>query len=89
MKFLLWLLRIAVFIALFGLSIKNSGSVDLRFFFNQTFVAPLSLVLLLTFVLGVVVGVTALFSVFIGQRREIARLKQNQADSVSASNTTR
>jgi len=77
MKFLLWLLRLVVFIALFGLSIKNSGPIDLRFFFNQSFVAPLSLVLLAAFVLGVVLGLTAFFATFVAQRREISRLKRD------------
>ncbi|HEY3432706.1 MAG TPA: LapA family protein [Rhodocyclaceae bacterium] len=87
MKFLLWLLRLVVFIALFGLSIKNSGPIDLRFFFNQSFVAPLSLVLLAAFVLGVVLGLTAFFATFVAQRREISRLKRDSgADEASTTN---
>ena len=49
MKILIWLLRIVIFIALFGLAIKNSTTVELRFFFDQHVGAPLSLVLLVTF----------------------------------------
>ena len=80
MKFLLWLLRVAVFIALFGLSIKNSGTVELRFFFYQSFITPLSLALLVAFALGVMVGLTTIFATLVSQRREIARLR-NDRDS--------
>jgi len=84
MKLLLWLLRIAVFIALFGLSVKNSSTVDLRFFFNQSLIAPLSLVLLLAFVLGVVVGLTTVSAAFVAQRREISALRKQLDGAVSS-----
>lgn len=86
MKILLWLLRLVVFIALFGLSIKNSGTVDLRFFFNQFFTAPLSLTLLAAFALGVVLGLTALFATFVAQRREIQRLRRGAGGTATRSN---
>ncbi|RTL50425.1 MAG: LapA family protein [Rhodocyclaceae bacterium] len=76
MKIALWLLRIGVFIALFGLSIKNSSPVELRFFLDRSLTAPLSLALLGTFVLGVVVGFITLFATLVGQRREIAKLRR-------------
>lgn len=87
MKFVVWVLRIIVFIALFGLAIKNSGPVDLRFFFDQMFTAPLSFVILATFVLGVLIGVTAAAVTMMGQRREIARLRQSGAGESQTSVT--
>lgn len=80
MKFLLWLLRIAIFIALFGLSIKNSNPVELRFFLDHSWIAPLSLALLVTFALGVTVGFTTLATTIVAQRRELARLKRQLDD---------
>ena len=80
MKIIVWILRICVFIGLFGLAIKNSGPVDLRFFFDQNLTAPLSFVVLLTFTLGVLIGVTVAAVTLIGQRREIARLRRSAAD---------
>ena len=75
MRFLIWLLRAIIFVALFGLAIKNSGPVDLRLYFNTIWQAPLSLVILGCFAAGAVVGVTAGFSTMIRQRREISRLQ--------------
>jgi putative membrane protein len=55
---LIWLLRLAVFFALFGLALKNGDSVQLRFYFDQVWQAPMSVVLLLSFSLGVILGLT-------------------------------
>ena len=77
MKIIVWITRIVIFIGLFGLAIKNSGPVDLRFFFDHTFTAPLSFVILATFTLGVLIGVTAAAVTLLGQRREIARLRKS------------
>jgi uncharacterized integral membrane protein len=76
MKIILWLLRIVVFVLLFGLAIKNGGSVELRFFLDHSWQWPLSLVLLATFAGGAAVGVSAALSTLVRQRREINRLRQ-------------
>ncbi len=75
MRILIWLLRAIVFVALFGLAIKNSGPVDLRLYFNAIWQAPLSLVILSCFAGGALIGATAALSTLIRQRREISRLK--------------
>jgi putative membrane protein len=74
MKTLVWLLRIVIFILLFGLAVKNSGSIQLRFFLDMNWQWPLSLVLLATFAGGAVVGMSAGFATMVRQRREIGRL---------------
>ena len=78
MRFIVWFLRGVVFIALFGLAIKNSGVVELRFFFDQSWLTPLSLALLVAFVAGVAVGLTTLLVTLERQRREIAALKRTR-----------
>ena len=75
MKALVWFLRIMVFIALFGLAVKNSATVDLRFYFDRHIDAPLSLVVLGTFVLGVVIGISAAVTTLLKQRRELGRIR--------------
>ncbi|MCF8198990.1 MAG: LapA family protein [Sulfuritalea sp.] len=76
LKFLVWLLRIVVFIALFGLAIKNSGPMELRFFLDQAWTAPISVVILVVFAIGVVVGLTAALSVFLKPKRNTDREKR-------------
>lgn len=60
--------RALVFVALFGLAIKNSGPMELRFFFDQMWVAPVSAVILVVFFVGVTVGLTVALSVRLGPR---------------------
>lgn len=79
MRALIWLLRGVVFVALFGLAVKNSGPVELRFYLDSVWQAPLSLVLLAAFTLGVVVGLTTLLGVVVHQRRGLSRSKRETA----------
>jgi uncharacterized integral membrane protein len=76
MKILLWLLRGIVFIGLFGLAVKNSGPVDLRFYLDNVWQAPLSLVILATFAAGVAIGLTAMLGTLVRQGRELRRLRR-------------
>ena len=69
LKLLVWLLRIAVFIGLFGLAIKNSGPMELRFFLDHSWTAPISVVVLAVFTIGVGVGLTAALGVFLRRQR--------------------
>jgi uncharacterized integral membrane protein len=70
LRILVWLLRIAVFVGLFGLAIKNSGPMELRFFLDQAWTAPVSVVILAVFAIGVAVGLTAALSVFLRPHRK-------------------
>lgn len=70
LKLLVWFLRIAVFVALFGLAIKNSGPVELRFFLDQSWTAPVSVALLAAFAAGVAVGLTAALGAWLRPRRQ-------------------
>jgi len=78
MKTLVWLLRGILFVALFGLAIKNDRAVELRFYFDNAWQVPLSLVLLLAFAAGAAVGLTAAFATLARQWREIGRMRAAQ-----------
>ena len=73
LKILVWLLRVAVFVALFGLAIKNSGPMELRFFLDRSWTAPVSVVVLAVFVIGVAVGLTATLGLSLRRQRDIKR----------------
>jgi uncharacterized integral membrane protein len=75
MKVLVWLVRGIVFIAVFGLAVKNSGPVDLRFYLDSAWQAPLSVVILVAFAAGVAVGLTAVVMMVVRQGRELRRLR--------------
>ncbi len=74
MRYLIWLLRFALFILLLGLAIKNNQPVTLHYFLHLQWSTSLAMLLLLFFMLGVLVTAFALFFNVLQQRREIARL---------------
>jgi uncharacterized integral membrane protein len=71
-----WLLRALLFLAVFAFALMNTDSVTLRFFFGQTWEAPMILALLLFFAFGAAIGVLACLSRLLGQRREIQKLER-------------
>lgn len=76
MNALLWVLRGVLFVFLLGLAIMNSGEIELRFFFDARWQAPLSLVLLTAVVIGVVLGVLALLPQLVRLRRSVGQLQR-------------
>ncbi len=69
MRALTWIVRGILFVILLGLAIKNSADVELRFFFDAHWQAPLSLVVLIAFASGVLAGLLAFMPQWIRQRR--------------------
>ncbi|MDR2001120.1 MAG: LapA family protein [Zoogloeaceae bacterium] len=76
MKIFVWLVRLAVFVAIFGLAIKNSGPVDLRFYLDNVWQAPLSVVILLAFAAGIAAGLLVPAFMLARQAHELRRLRK-------------
>ena len=76
MRFLLWILRILLFVLLLGFAIKNTDPVAVRYFLGWEWRAPLSLVLFLFFVAGAALGVMGAGGWLYRHRREILQLKR-------------
>ncbi|HZW87020.1 MAG TPA: LapA family protein [Gallionella sp.] len=77
MRYLSWLLRLLVFMALLGFALKNDQPVTLHYFFDREWQSSLVIVLLLFFAMGAAIGVLAMLVNVLQQRREIARLKRD------------
>ena len=56
MKYLLWLLKAAIFFTLFAFALNNQHDATVYFFFGTNWRAPLVLVVLAAFTGGLVVG---------------------------------
>lgn len=84
MNALLWFLRGVLFIILLGLAIKNGHDIELRFYFDASWHAPLSVVLLVTLALGVLLGLLAVLPSWIRQRRSLGQLRRQLSDKPSA-----
>lgn len=66
---LIWLLRIVIFVVLFGLAVKNSGPMELRFYFDHVWQAPVSVVVLASFAVGILVGLTTVVGLLVRRNK--------------------
>ncbi|RYF36300.1 MAG: LapA family protein [Comamonadaceae bacterium] len=56
MKYLMWLLKAAIFFTLFAFALNNQQATTVHFFFGTSWSAPLVLVVLAAFAGGILVG---------------------------------
>ena len=91
MKNLMWLLQFllkaAIFFTLFAFALNNQHDAVVHFFFGTTWRAPLVLVLLTVFVMGVAVGVIGMVPRWLKHRR-LAQLASTPGPEAQASAPT-
>lgn len=76
MRYVLWIVKLLVFVAVLSFAVKNIDPVTVRYYLGGEWQAPLIVLLLIAFCVGAAVGImTALGHVF-RQRREISGLKR-------------
>jgi uncharacterized integral membrane protein len=80
MKLFAWIVRIAVFVLLFVLALRNTAEASLQLFFNAVWHAPLILILFAAFVLGAVAALAAVAPGLMRQRMEVAKLRRAAAE---------
>lgn len=68
MKYLMWLLKAALFFVLFAFALNNQGAVTLHLFFGNQWQAPLVLVLLSVLLLGLLLGVLLMLPLWLSAR---------------------
>ncbi|SOD42442.1 LapA family protein [Nitrosovibrio sp. Nv4] len=76
MRYLKWFLRIVLFLLLLGFTVRNAETVTLHYYFGYQWHAPLVLIILLFFAVGVAVGVGSCLGKIFRQRREIAAYRK-------------
>ena len=76
MRYVLWVLKLALFVLVLSFAVKNTDTVTVRYYLGEAWQAPLIIVLLLSFCAGAVVGVLATFTHVLRQRRQIAGLRR-------------
>lgn len=81
--FFKWMLKAAIFFTLFAFALNNQHDATVRFFFGQQWTAPLVLVVLIAFALGLVIGVLGMVPRW-WQHRRAASLARRQAAAVPA-----
>ena len=84
LRYIAWLLRAQRFVALLLFALKNTEPVTLRLYLDQTWQAPLILVILAFFAFGAALGVLACLTKLFAQRREILALKKGLQGEAAA-----
>ena len=78
MRYLLWLLKAAIFFTLFAFALNNQQDATVHFFFGTQWRAPLVLVVLTAFAAGLIVGALGMVPRW-WQHRSAARRAQATA----------
>jgi lipopolysaccharide assembly protein A len=79
MKYLTWLPKAAIFFTLLAFALNNQQDTTVHFFFGAQWRAPVVLVVLAAFALGVVVGVLGMVPRWWKHRVEIRRAQRDMA----------
>jgi putative membrane protein len=75
MKYLAWLLKAAIFFTLFAFALNNQHDVTVHFFFGTQWRAPMVLVVLAAFAVGLAVGALGMVPRWLRHRAEARRAR--------------
>jgi lipopolysaccharide assembly protein A len=100
MKYLMWLLKAAIFFTLFAFALNNQQAVAVNFFFGTVWKAPLVMVVLSVFAAGLALGVLLMMprwwkkrhsgsNVSMGNSQWASTLEASPAPAISASAVTK
>ena len=84
MKYVMWLLKAAIFLTLFAFALKNQQETAVNFFFGTVWRAPLVLVVLASFAIGLMVGALGMVPRWWRHRAAARRAQQSIATSPTA-----
>lgn len=87
MKYILWLLKAAIFFTLFAFALNNQQDTAVHFFFGAEWRAPLVLVVLAAFAIGLVVGALGMVPRWWKHRMAARRAHQRIASASELPNT--
>ena len=84
MKYLAWLLKAAIFFTLFAFALNNQQDVTVHFFFGTHWRAPMVLVVLAAFAIGLVIGTLGMVPRWLRQRSVARRTRAAEAPATIA-----
>jgi uncharacterized integral membrane protein len=76
--FFKWTLKAAIFFTLFAFALNNQHDATVRFFFGQQWTAPLVLVVLSAFAIGLLIGVLGMVPRWWKHRRAAALARRSE-----------
>jgi uncharacterized integral membrane protein len=87
MKYLTWLLKAAIFFTLFAFALNNQQEATVHFFFGTSWRAPMVLVVLGAFALGLLVGALGMVPRWWKHRSEALRARRHPQHPVAETGT--
>jgi len=75
MRYLLWVVKFALFLLVFSFAVKNTDPVAVRYYLGAEWQAPLIFVILVAFCAGAAFGVVACLPQLFRLRRELTALR--------------
>ena len=85
MRYLLWIVKLALFALALTFAVKNTDPVAVRYFLGYEWRAPLIFVLLVFFCIGAALGLLAALGQILRQRRELSALRRELQDPLAPS----
>jgi uncharacterized integral membrane protein len=76
LRYLLWFIKLLVFILLFAFAMQNAERITVHFLLDYVWQAPMALVILAFFMLGALMGILAMLGRIIVLRRELIALRR-------------
>jgi uncharacterized integral membrane protein len=89
LKYLAWLLKAAIFFTLFAFALNNQQDATVHFFFGTQWTAPLVLVVLAAFAVGLAIGALGMVPRWWSQRRAARRGRDDPGASTLVGPQTR
>ena len=80
MRYLALFIKIVLFVLLLGFAVKNSDVVTLRYFLGYEWHSPLALVILVSFAVGLLVGLLACSWRLLRNHRELRQMRRAVVD---------
>lgn len=84
MRYLALFLKIILFLFLLGFAVKNSDVVTLHYFLGYEWQSPLALVILVSFAVGLLVGLLACTWRLLRNHRELRQLRRLTSSQTSS-----
>jgi putative membrane protein len=84
MRYLMWLLKAAIFFTLFAFALNNQQDTAVHFFFGTVWHAPLVLVVLAAFAVGLAIGALGMVPRWLRHRAAARRAHEHAAAAGSA-----
>jgi len=81
MRYVIWILKFALFVLVLTFAVRNTETVTVRYFLGWEWQSPLIFVLLIAFCAGIALGLAAGLGQILRQRREIAALGRKLRDA--------